>query len=94
MRECQEECGFTPNTFQFVGQTIYNREVIGRKENHLFLVYQINTDQNPVLNYESVEYKWFSVAEIKSTLQTNQTAFGAAWHHVFQNIFLKIYSPT
>lgn len=91
IRECQEECGFTPDNFQLVGQTIYNREVIGRKENHLFLVYHINTDQDPVLNHESVEFKWFSVAEIKSTLKTNPTTFGAAWHHVFQHIFPEIY---
>lgn len=92
VRECQEECGFTPDNFQFVGQTIYNREVIGRKENHLFLVYQINTDQDPVLNHESVEFKWFSVPEIKSILQANPNTFGAAWHHVFQNIYPQIYT--
>lgn len=91
IRECQEECGFTPAKFLFVGQTIYNREVIGRKENHLFLVYKINTDQVPVLNHESVGFKWFSVAEIKQTLKSKPSTFGAAWHHVFKNIFPDIY---
>lgn len=92
IRECQEECGFTPDYFQFVGQTIYNREVIGRLENHLFLVYQINTDQNPILNHESVEFKWFSVKEIQSMLSANPQTFGAAWHHVFQNIYPQTYT--
>lgn len=91
IRECQEECGFTPTNFKFVGSTIYDRQVIGRKENHLFLVYEINTDQNPILNHESVQFKWFSVAEIKSTLETKSDTFGAAWHHVFKNIFPQIY---
>jgi 8-oxo-dGTP pyrophosphatase MutT (NUDIX family) len=94
IRECQEEVGFTPTKFEFVDQTIFNREVIGRKENHLFLVYTIHTDQDPVLNHESVEYKWFSVDEIKSTLKSKPDTFGAAWHHVFKNIFPKIYSTT
>lgn len=92
IRECQEECGITPKNFRFVGQTIYNREVIGRKENHLFLVYQIESDLDPVLNHESVEFKWFSVEEIKKTVIESPITFGAAWHHVFRNIFPKIYS--
>ena len=91
VRECQEECGFTPDSFEYIGSTIYNREVIGRKENHLFLVYAIHTDQNPILNHESVEFKWFSIAEIKSTLKTNPATFGAAWHHIFNNIFPPVY---
>ncbi len=91
IRECQEECGFTPNNFQFIGKTIYNREVIGRKENHLFLIYVIHTDEDPILNHESVEFKWFSVEEIRKTLNSNTGTFGAAWHHVFKNIFPQIY---
>ncbi len=87
VREYQEECGFTPDNFEFVGQSIYNREVIGRKENHLFLVYQINTDRDPILNHESVEFKWFTVGEIQQILKSNPQTFGAAWHHVFKNLF-------
>ncbi|KKU44441.1 MAG: hypothetical protein UX62_C0063G0002 [Microgenomates group bacterium GW2011_GWA2_46_7] len=94
MRECQEECGFTPQHFDLVGSTVFNRQVIGRHENHLFLVYQIRSDQNPILNHESVGFRWFSVPEIKSTLQSKPQLFGAAWHHVFKNIFPIIYSAT
>lgn len=92
IRECQEECGLTPDGFEFVGQTIYNREVIGRKENHLFLVYTIHTDQDPVLNHESAGYKWFSVAQIQTELKTNPQTLGAAWNYVFKNVFPEIYS--
>lgn len=94
IRECQEECGFAPTKFQFVGQTIYNREVIGRKENHLFLVYKISTDLDPVLNHESVEFNWFSIKEIQSLLKSSPDTFGDAWHHVFKRIFPEIYSTT
>lgn len=92
VRECQEECGITPSDFEFVGQTIYNREVISRQENHYFFVYQIMTDEEPVLNHESVEYKWFSIDEIKKTLKEKLDTFGAAWHRVFKNIFPEIYT--
>lgn len=94
IRECEEECGLTPSNFKFIGKTIYNREVIGRKENHLFIVYEIYTDQNPILNHESVEFKWFSETEIKSLLKSKPDTFGAAWHHVFKNIFPEIYAIT
>jgi len=91
VRECQEECGFTPTDFVFIGKTIYNRKVIGRQENHLFLVYQIPFEGTPVLNHESVGFKWFSVAEIKQILKSKPSTFGAAWHHVFKNIFPSVY---
>ena len=91
IRECQEECGFTPENFKYIGSTIYSREVIGRKENHLFLVYQIPFSGNPMLNHESVGYKWFSIADIQQALKTSPGTFGAAWHHVFKNIFPEIY---
>lgn len=92
-RECQEEVGFTPVEMKYVGATIYARDVIGRHENHYFLVYTIRHDGPIVLNHESVEYKWFSPAEIKQTLRDNPQLFGAAWHHVFKNLFPDIYLP-
>lgn len=90
VRECQEECGFAPTGFKFITKTIYNRDVIGRKENHLFLIYQINSDQDPVLNHESVEFRWFAKEEVKHALQTSDKSFGAAWHHVFNTLDLHI----
>jgi isopentenyldiphosphate isomerase len=94
IRECQEEVGFSPTDLEFVGQTIYNRQVIGRKENHLFLIYKIKCDQAITLNHESVGYKWFTKDEIKKSLKNNPKLFGDAWHHVFKNIFPEIYSTT
>ena len=92
IRECEEECGFTPGDFKLIGSTILDRHVIGRHENHLFLVYIIRPDSPITLNHESVSYKWFSVDEIKQTLKNNPQTFGEAWHHVFQNIFPDIYN--
>ena len=91
IRESEEEVGITPDVYEFVGSTLYRRQVIGRDENQLFLIYNIYTDQNPVLNHESVEFRWFSLDEIKRTIRTDPNTFGAAWHHVFENIFPDIY---
>ncbi|MEI6691046.1 MAG: NUDIX hydrolase [bacterium] len=92
IRECEEEVGFTPTSYRFVGSTIYNRAVIGRNENHFFHVFEIDCDHDPVLNHESVEFRWFSVAEIKELLRTSPATFGAAWHHVYKNILPDIYA--
>ena len=92
IRECQEECGITPTNYKLLGTTIYNREVIGRKENHFFVVYEIYTDEDPVLNHESVEFKRFTKEDIKSLVQSNPAIFGAAWHHVFKTFYPSIYS--
>lgn len=92
IRECQEECGITPTDFKLIGKTIYNRDVIGRRENHFFVVYEIYTDEDPVLNHESVEFKRFTKEEIKSLVQSNPDHFGAAWHHVFKSCYPEIYT--
>lgn len=92
IRECQEECGLTPTDYKLIGTTIYNREVINRKENHLFVIFEIYTDDSPVLNHESVEFKWFSVDEIKENIKSKPETFGAAWHHVFRSFYPAIYS--
>lgn len=92
IRECQEECGLTPTDYKLVGTTIYNREIIGRKENHYFVVYEIYTNDSPILNHESVEYRWFSHEEIRRTLVSKPDTFGAAWHHVFRIFYPEIYT--
>jgi len=92
IRECQEECGITPTNYKLIGTTIYSRKIIGRKENHFFIVYEIYTDEDPVLNHESVEFKRFTKGEIKSLVQSNPAIFGAAWHQVFKICYSKIYN--
>lgn len=92
IRESEEEIGITPLSYEYIGSTIYHRQVIGRDENHLFLVYKIYSDQTPTLNHEGVEYKFFSEDEIGETLKNSPDSFGAAWHHVFSNLFPTLYA--
>ena len=67
-REANEELGLTGDyKIELVGKKIFNRFVIGRHENHLFVVYKIYSDQKPVINEESDSYKYFAEEEMKRT---------------------------
>ena len=86
-REALEEMGLTSFTSKYIGKAILNREVIGRKENHLFILYEIYTDQTPTLNHESVDFEKFSFDQIKSEIQSNPTKFGQAFHFVMKRFY-------
>ncbi len=88
-RETMEEMGITSFSSQRIGQAIFNREVIGRKENHLFILYEIHSDQQPVLNHESVGFEKFSIGRLKDEFVKNPEKFGKAFHFVFKTFYLK-----
>ena len=87
IRESQEEIGIIPNKYKRVGQAIYNREVIDRQENHLFIVYEIYSNTAPILNHESVSFRRFTPVEIKQLMITQPRIFGAAYHFVWNNFY-------
>ncbi len=78
-RETMEELGLIVEKCKFVGRAIFNREVIGRKENHYFIFYEMYTDLEPSLNHESVEYEKFSPAQLRVELFTQPQKFGDAF---------------
>jgi isopentenyl-diphosphate delta-isomerase len=86
-REALEEMGLTIFTSKYIGKAILNREVIGRKENHFFILYEIYTEQAPVLNHESVDFEKFSFDQMKSELCSNPTKFGQAFHFVIKKFY-------
>lgn len=88
-REAAEECGLTSGfSYRLIGKKIYNREIIGRKENHYFILYEITSNEKIVLNEESVGYEKFSKRELKKQLKDNPKKFGAAFHFVFRTFYL------
>ncbi len=86
-RETLEEMGITIFNSKFIGKAILNREVIGRKENHLFILYEIYTDQHPTLNHESVSCEKFSFGQIQKEIQSNPSKFGQAFHFVIEKFY-------
>ena len=87
-REAEEEYGLKDIfKFQLKGKKIFNREVLGRKENHYFTLYEIYTDKKPILNEESVGYEMFSPDELRTALKEDPSKFGAAFHFIVQTFY-------
>ena len=87
-REAEEELGLIEKfTYEYVGRAIFNREVIGRKENHFFIVYKIYSDVQPVINHESESYAYFTTDELRAELKNHPEKFGAAHHFVVKTFF-------
>jgi len=86
-RETNEEFGLTNIACKLIGKVIYYREVIGRKENHFFILYEIFSDSKPVLNDESVDYEYFSKEKLSQELAENPAKFGNAFHFVVKTFY-------
>lgn len=89
-REAMEEVGIKPERTEFVGKAIFDRQTRGKRENHLFIVYIIYSDDEPRLNEESTEYRRFSEKEIGELLKKDGKMFGDAYHFVVENFFPKL----
>lgn len=87
-REAAEEAGLVEEfQYEFVGKKIFNRHVIGRHENHFFIMYKIFSDKEPAINDESDSYKYFTEEELKRELKENPKMFGDAFHFVVKEFF-------
>lgn len=87
IRETQEELGFKPTQFSYIGETIFNRYILNRQENHLFMIYSIYSDAIPKLNIEAIEYRYFTEKELKKGLKVTPQLFGDAFHFVVDRFF-------
>jgi isopentenyl-diphosphate delta-isomerase len=86
-REVEEEVGYTGFDFEFKGSIMFDRQVISRHEKHLFLVYEVYCDDDPILNDESVEFRWFTVEELRTSLKESPEMFGEAFWVVVKNLY-------
>lgn len=91
-REAAEEIGLTGYfEYKYFGKAIYERKWKVGSEAHYFIVYKIKDDKEPVLNDESVEYRWFKTEEIKRFLKEKPEMFGYAFHFVAENFFADLF---
>ena len=81
-REVFEELGLKDFKYEYMGRVIYSREVIGRKENHFFIMYKVFSDEKPVLSREAESCKYFTLDELKKEIRENPKDFGDAFHTV------------
>lgn len=91
-REAMEEIGADNITYTLKGRAIFERYVIGRHENHYFIVFEISTDEPLVLNHESVATETFTKQELKDALKNRPQDFGDAFYFVLES-FYKEYLP-
>jgi 8-oxo-dGTP pyrophosphatase MutT (NUDIX family) len=87
LRESEEEIGTRNITYKHVGNKVFHRQVIGRDENHLFAVYEIQTNDPVILNEESVAIERFTAAELKNALQEHPENFGDAYYFVLESFY-------
>jgi len=87
LRESEEEIGTRNITHKLLGHARFQRQVLGRDENHLFAVYEIRTNDKIRLGSESDSLERFSGAELKQALRDNPDDFGAAFYFVFEHFY-------
>lgn len=87
-REANEELGLQGDLkYEYVNRAIYNRNVLGRQENHFFIVFKIYSDATPILNHESESYKYLTEEELVTALKEKPELFGDAFLFVIKNFF-------
>jgi ADP-ribose pyrophosphatase YjhB (NUDIX family) len=87
-RKAKEEFGLLGKfEFKFIGKSIFNREIKGNKENHLFILYEIYTDMEPKLDSESVGYKKFTEKELSEKLKSEPEKFGPPFHFLVKEFY-------
>lgn len=86
-RETLEEIGLTNFEYRLVGKVIYERTVIGRHENHYFIIFQIISDDDFILGSEAVAHKTFSEETLKQALKDSPGQFGAAFFALLEKFY-------
>lgn len=86
-REALEEVGLQDFEFHLVGKAIFNRTILRRQENHYFILYEIFSGEEIILNAESTSYKSFTKEELKQSIISTPEKFGAAFYFVLETFY-------
>ena len=86
-REAMEEVGLKDFKYTYTGKKIFNRDVIGRHENHYFIMYEIHSDEKLVLNHKSVGYEAFTDEQLRQELKNKPEKFGIAFKFVLEHFY-------
>lgn len=87
LRECEEEIGTRNIKYKRIGSKVFHRKVIGRDENHLFALYEIETNDPIKLGDESVAIVRFSTRELKLTIRENPEKIGDAHYFILESFY-------
>lgn len=87
IREADEEIGTGNIIYRHVGDAVFHRQVIGRDENHLFIIYEIETSDAINLGEEAISIERFTKEELMSELSNHPERFGAAYYFVLEHFY-------
>lgn len=87
LRECSEEIGTRNITYNEIGRARFHRQVIGRDENHMFIVYEIMTNDPITLNHEAESIHMFDEESLKLQLTSQPEVFGNAYYFVLEKFY-------
>jgi 8-oxo-dGTP pyrophosphatase MutT (NUDIX family) len=94
LREAEEEAGIKDITHALLGQARFHRQILGRDENHLFVVYEISTNDDIVLGDEADGLERFTEQELRQALLDTPERFGEALYFVFESFYPHMLPPT
>lgn len=87
-REAGEEVGLTGDfRYELVGRAVFDRHVLGRQENHFFILFKIYSDEKPILNHESESCRYFTEDDLRNEFTHHPEHFGEAFHFVVRTFF-------
>lgn len=87
LRECEEEIGTRNVAYKEIGRARFHRQVIGRDENHLFIIYEISTDDPVNLGEEAVDIESFTKDELRQAVEQHPQEFGDAYFFVMETFY-------
>jgi 8-oxo-dGTP pyrophosphatase MutT (NUDIX family) len=87
LRESEEEIGTRDISYTLLGMAVFYRQVIGRDENHLFVVHEIQTDSEIVLGSEATTIETFSREELQTIAMQPPEKLGDAYYFVAKHFY-------
>lgn len=89
-REVEEEIGITDFISKRLGQDVFDRHILGRHENHLFILYEIISEQHPVAGSELETMHWFTMDDLRKEISAKRKDFGDAFYFVAERFYLEL----
>jgi 8-oxo-dGTP pyrophosphatase MutT (NUDIX family) len=90
-RETKEELNLSNFKYKRIGQLIYNSTAKIKTKSY-YIIFEIYSDEEPTLNNESVEFRRFSIDELKKLFKQKSNMFGDAFHYIIENLYSETFS--
>ncbi len=88
VREVKEEVHISPPyKYKFRSKAIFDRHVLGRHENHYFILYEIYTNKKPSAGDESDGHTWFTKKQMADKIRKEPQLFGDAFMFLVRNCY-------